>query len=54
MEAVKCDRCGCYGDKKYHEMNITINGGGRSNFDLKQDICPECHDSLKKWWLDNG
>ena len=52
MNAKKCDRCG-----KLYEPETIIEGYRltrysqfNSRYQKKIDLCPECHESLKKWF----
>ncbi len=55
-EAIKCDRCGEYGDKLHPEWQISdFKHGHRSAgyYDSK-DLCEKCETSLKKWFEGGG
>ena len=55
MDAVKCNRCGRYYDKRTFVIT-TRKGNGRDFYsclrsDSKEfDLCPECEESFNEWF----
>ncbi len=57
MQAKKCDRCGSF-FANYPEFNgylrITRASESASRYQVKQDLCKECEQSLKDWFEMKG
>lgn len=53
MKAKKCDRCGeFFVDYEEFEgyIRLTLASNSPSRYQVKQDLCPKCENSLIDWY----
>ena len=53
MKAKKCDRCGeFFVDYEEFEgyIRLTLASSSPSRYQVKQDLCPKCENSLIEWY----